>query len=76
MDAADAEAGDEEDEESFFIALSYPQKLPQTFYKSSDPEWLDFVKMSQDEARKDALRGKSCQVGAGGCHADLCRQKS
>ncbi len=46
-----------DDENSIFIAFQYPRKLPQTFYRQSDPEWQEFVKFSFDEERKNAVRG-------------------
>jgi len=57
-------AGGEEEDElrssdvSVFLPMQYPKQLPQTFYKQSDPEWQEFVKMSWDEPRKEAIRGK------------------
>lgn len=47
----------DEDEESIFIPFSIPQKLPKTFYKQSDPDWQEFVRMSNDEKRSKAVRG-------------------
>lgn len=45
-------------DDGLFIPMQYPQRLPRTFYKQSDPEWQEFVKMSWDEDRKDAVRGQ------------------
>ncbi len=46
-----------DDEDSLFVAFQYPRKLPQTFYRQSDPEWQEFVRFSFDEERKTAVRG-------------------
>jgi len=51
------EEGLEPSEDSVFIPMQYPQQLPRTYYKQSDPEWQEFVKISWDDDKKDALRG-------------------
>jgi len=52
-----AEDGDEDS--SLFIPLSFPKVLPQEYYKSTDPEWREFVKFSKDAKRKKGVRGKA-----------------
>lgn len=47
----------DEDMDSWFIPMQYPFPLPRSFYRHSDPEWQEFVKMSWDEDRKNAVRG-------------------
>lgn len=47
----------DEDMDSWFIPMQYPFPLPRSFYRQSDPEWQEFVKMSWDEDRKNAVRG-------------------
>ena len=49
--------GGEQDNDSWFIPMQYPERLPSVFYRNSDPEWQEFVKMSWDEQRKDMVRG-------------------
>ena len=52
--------GDEEfegDEDALFIPFSWPKQQPRTFYKGSDPEWQEFIKLSKDPQRhKDIQR--------------------
>lgn len=50
-----AQSGDEE--ASLFVPLQWPQQLPRTYYKQSDPDWQEFVRMSNDEGRANAVRG-------------------
>lgn len=51
------ETQSEEDDEALFIPCSIPQKLPKTFYRQSDPDWQEFVRVSNDEKRSSAVRG-------------------
>jgi hypothetical protein len=44
------------DENSLFIPLTWAKKLPRTFYKGSDPEWQEFVKVSKDKARHKKIQ--------------------
>lgn len=60
--AKDQTAEDLEDSEfafddSWFIPLTWAQKLPKTFYKGSDPEWQEFVKIAKDQARHKRING-------------------
>lgn len=45
-------------DEATFLALQYPKELPKSFYKSSDPEWQEFVKLSRDNKRKKEVRNQ------------------
>ena len=65
--AADEEAeeeGDEEgtvvlsleDDQGSFVPLQTPKQLPRQFYKHSDPEWQEFVKLSNDADRQEEAR--------------------
>lgn len=47
-----------DDEDASFVSLQFPKKLPQSFYKSSDPEWKEFVKLSGDKDRQEAVRSR------------------
>lgn len=55
LSANQADEGFEEseyaEEDSFFIPLTWARKLPRTYYKGSDPEWQDFVKVAKDQPR-------------------------
>jgi len=44
------------DEDSTFIPLTWATKLPRTFYRGSDPEWQDFVKMAKDKPRHKKIQ--------------------
>lgn len=41
----------EADEDSIFIPMTWAEKLPRTFYKGSDPEWQEFLKVSKNPDR-------------------------
>ena len=47
----------EGDEDALFIPFGWPKQQPRTFYKGSDPEWQEFIKLSKDPQRhKDIQR--------------------
>ncbi len=47
----------EGDEDALFIPFSWPKQQPRTFYKGSDPEWQEFIRLSKDPQRhKDIQR--------------------
>ncbi|KAH0272482.1 hypothetical protein KCU91_g6663, partial [Aureobasidium melanogenum] len=50
------------DENSLFIPLTWAKKLPRTFYKGSDPEWQEFVKVSKDKARHKKIQSELVKV--------------
>jgi hypothetical protein len=52
------EESDFADESSLFIPLTWTKKLPRSFYKGSDPEWQEFVKVSKDKARHKKIQCK------------------
>jgi hypothetical protein len=59
------EEGEEDefaDEDSTFIPMTWATKLPRTFYKGSDPEWQEFVKIAKDKARHKTLQDELVQV--------------
>lgn len=41
----------EADEDSLFIPITWPRKMSRTFYKGTDPEWEEFVKVGKDPER-------------------------
>lgn len=61
LDDVELEPEDGDEDSSLFIPLSFPKVLPQEFYKSTDPEWQEFVKFSKDAKRKKSVRGKATQ---------------
>jgi hypothetical protein len=46
------------DEDSTFIPMTWATKLPRTFYKGSDPEWQEFVKIAKDKPRHKKLQNE------------------
>ncbi|KAG9556266.1 hypothetical protein KCV04_g18941, partial [Aureobasidium melanogenum] len=50
------------DENSLFIPLTWAKKLPRTFYKGSDPEWQEFVKVSKDKARHKKIQSELVRI--------------
>jgi len=51
-----ARSTDEIDEESLFIPLGWARPVPRRFYRGSDPEWIEFKKLSQDNKRIAAMQ--------------------
>lgn len=51
---------DEEDEEEalIFLPTGFSQPRPPTFYKGSDPEWQEFVRIAPDRSRIERIRGE------------------
>lgn len=43
---------------TIFIPLGFAYKLPQTYYKDTDPEWQSFVQLSNDRKQCKYLRCK------------------
>lgn len=61
------EMEDEEDdgyalEDSLFIPLTWSKKMPRTFYKGSDPEWQEFVKIAKDKQRHKTIQDELVQT--------------
>jgi hypothetical protein len=55
------EEGEEDefvDEDSTFIPMTWATKLPRTFYKGTDPEWQEFVKVAKDKPRHKKLQNE------------------
>ncbi|KAK3636445.1 hypothetical protein LTR56_014232 [Elasticomyces elasticus] len=46
------------DESSTFIPFTWPKPLPRTFYKGSDPEWKEFIKVAQNKPRHKDLQSE------------------
>ena len=58
----DAEDDEFAEEENTFIPMTWPTKLPRTFYKGSDPEWQEFVKIAKDKPRHKKLQDELVAV--------------
>lgn len=54
------------DEESTFIPMTWMTKLPRSFYKGSDPEWQEFVKIAKDRPRHKKIQNDLVQLVYGG----------
>lgn len=69
-DGAEEEGGEEVEEEddgyahpdSTFIPLTWPTKLPRTFYRGSDPEWQEFIKVAKDQPRHTRIQNELVQL--------------
>ncbi|KAF2636368.1 hypothetical protein P280DRAFT_378860, partial [Massarina eburnea CBS 473.64] len=56
----DEEEDEDEDEEEglIFFPTGFSRPKPRTFYKGSDPEWQEFVKLARDRNRINRIRGE------------------
>ncbi|CAK4033412.1 Hypothetical predicted protein [Lecanosticta acicola] len=66
-ESQDAGAGEREDDEfveedSLFIPMTWAKKMPRTFYKGSDPEWQEFIKMAKDKQRQKKVQDELVQI--------------
>ncbi|GIZ43723.1 hypothetical protein CKM354_000694000 [Cercospora kikuchii] len=77
--------GDEEEEveddgyahpDSLFIPLTWSTKLPRTFYRGSDPEWQEFIKIAKDKERHTKIQNELVQLIFKEClkHPGVARQ--
>lgn len=48
----------EELEDGLFIPFGWPKKDAKTFYKGSDPEWKEYMKLAKDQQRQVDIQGK------------------
>ncbi|KAF2723235.1 hypothetical protein K431DRAFT_283042 [Polychaeton citri CBS 116435] len=62
MDKAGAEVDLYADEDSTFIPMTWAQKRPRTYYKGSDPEWQEFVKVAKDKPRHRKILDELVQI--------------
>lgn len=58
----DEDDDDELDEDSLFIPMTWATKMPRTFYKGSDPEWQEFVKIAKDKERHKKIQNELVQI--------------
>ncbi|EME79681.1 uncharacterized protein MYCFIDRAFT_204907 [Pseudocercospora fijiensis CIRAD86] len=54
-------------EDSLFIPLTWSKKMPRTFYKGSDPEWQEFVKIAKDKQRHKKIQDELVQTVYSNC---------
>ncbi|KAK5124232.1 hypothetical protein LTR85_001935 [Meristemomyces frigidus] len=64
------------EEDSTFIPMTWATKAPRTFYKGSDPEWQEFVKVAKDKPRHKKIQNELVQLVHNGCkqHPAVTRQ--
>ncbi|KAM3419721.1 hypothetical protein BST61_g3054 [Cercospora zeina] len=48
--------------DSLFIPLTWSKKLPRTFYRGSDPEWQEFIKIAKDKNRHAKVQNELVQL--------------
>ena len=79
----DEEAEEEEDgppfyadEENTFIPLTWSKKLPRSYYRGSDPEWQEFIKVAKDKSRHKKVQDELVQIVYVGSanHPGIARQ--
>ena len=46
----------EQPEDAMFIPLGWPRKLPQVYYKGSDPEWQSFLEFARNMDKAPAVK--------------------
>lgn len=49
------------EDDTIFIPLGFAYKLPQRFYKGTDPEWQSFVQLSKDKKLCEFLKSTCIQ---------------
>ena len=64
------------DEESTFIPLTWSTKTARSFYKGSDPEWQEFIKVAKDKSRHRQIQDELVQIVFTGSvgHPTISRQ--
>ncbi|KAK5172215.1 uncharacterized protein LTR77_003853 [Saxophila tyrrhenica] len=82
-DPSKEEASEEEDgppfyadPDSTFIPMTWSKKLPRTYYRGSDPEWQEFIKIAQDRTRHKKIQSELVQIVYTGStqHPTIARQ--
>lgn len=46
----------EPDEDSIFIPLGFAKRKERSFYRGSDPEWQEFIKLANDQERHKRIQ--------------------
>ncbi|KAJ4287212.1 hypothetical protein N0V90_012610 [Kalmusia sp. IMI 367209] len=49
---------DEDDEGLIFFPTGFSRPKPRTYYRGSDPEWQEFIRLAPDRQRMDKIRGE------------------
>ena len=64
------------DEENTFIPLTWSKKMPRTYYRGSDPEWQEFIKIAKDKGRHRKVQDELVQIVFAGSanHPTIARQ--
>lgn len=62
VDGAAFEDSEYAEEDSFFIPLTWAWKLPRSYYKGSDPEWQEFVKIAKDQTKHKRINRMSAPI--------------
>ena len=50
------------DEDSLFIPMTWSTKMARQWYKGSDPEWQEFIKVAKDKARHKKVQDELVQI--------------
>lgn len=50
------------DEDSLFIPMTWSKQLPRQWYKGSDPEWQEFIKIAKDKGRHKKVQDELVQI--------------
>jgi hypothetical protein len=64
-DASEAEEEEDEEEDEdiiLFLPTGFSRPKPRTFYKGSDPEWQEFIKLAKDRPRVEKIRGMASNL--------------
>lgn len=63
-------------EDSTFIPLTWSTKQPRTFYRGSDPEWQEFIRIARDTTLHKKIQDELVQIVYTGCtsHPTISRQ--
>ena len=64
------------DDDNTFIPLTWSTKMPKTYYRGSDPEWQDFIKIARDKSRHKKIQDELVQIVYAGSanHPSINRQ--
>lgn len=77
----ESEDGEEEgpfyaDENSIFIPLTWSKQMPRSYYRGTDPEWSEFIRVAKDPPRQKLIYKDLVTVILTGCtrHPPIARQ--
>lgn len=63
------------DEDSWFIPMTMAQKLPREYYRASDPEWQEFIKVAKDKKRQKGIHEELVRLLQGNLSGDPTVQR-